>query len=101
MRLGDGDAALRLMKRRYALRNIAKHGWVWRLRLATQAWQAKCKLRREERAAGAQATAVLVEQLQERGERKTQARIAEMERAARQAARELEARLQRQRPGRS
>jgi hypothetical protein len=101
MRRGDGNAALSLRKRRYGLLSIAKHGWRVRVALMNQARKAKCKLRREERAAGAQATAVLVEQLQERGERKTQARIAEMERAARQAARELEARLQRQRPVRS
>jgi hypothetical protein len=98
---GDSAAAFSLMQRGRGLRSAAKGGWHWQLQLATAAWVAKCKLRREERAAGAQLTEAQHAQLQERGERKTQAQIAVMERAQKQAQKELEARLQRQRPVRS
>jgi hypothetical protein len=101
MRHGDGAAALSLLKRGHALKGIAMRGWGWRLRLAVQARLAKCKLRREERAAGAQVLAAQHAALEERGERKTREQVAVMERAHKQALKELEARLQRQRPVRS
>ena len=94
MRQGDGRAALSLLKRRHALQGIAKRGWGWRLRLATQASAAKRKLQKEEREAEATRIAALQE-------RKSRERDMAMERAHKQAMRELEARRQMQRPGRS
>ena len=90
MRRGDRKAALSLLQRRRGLLGIAKGGWGWRVQLMNQARLAKRRLQKWERESEAMRIAALQE-------RQVRERDVAAERARKQALKELEARLQRQR----
>ena len=105
MRRGDRKAAFSLLQRRRALQGIAKHGWALRVHAmnAARYWKSKQRLERPWTLETPQMTRVRqAAELQMRlAERVTLECERAAEQARKQALKEHEARLQRQRPARS
>jgi len=87
MRRGDGGAALSLVQRRRALQGIAKHGSSWRIKLMNLARLAKLRLKKLDRESEDR-------RIKARAERQLRERDAACDRMLKQAASELQNRLQ-------